>query len=339
MDKNGNGAIKLKKEKNVLISVRNLVKHYPLRGGVFSRQVGKVKAVDNVSFQVSRGETIGLVGESGCGKSTLARTMIRLEEPTSGSVYFRGKNLTSLSRKEFFPIRREIQMIFQDPYSSLNPRMTVGELIMDPLTVHRIGNRRMRSAKVDDLLVRVGLSPDMKSRYPHEFSGGQRQRVGVARALTLEPKLVIADEPVSALDVSVRSQVLNLLVELKKEFDLTYIFISHDLSVVEYISDTLAIMYLGKIMEIGPSMDIYRNPRHPYTRVLLEAIPVPDPSRKKKKSMVKGEPPSAVNPPPGCSFHPRCPFSIEECSKVIPHLEDTGSERLHLCACIRKDEI
>ena len=326
---------------NSFLSVRDLVKLYPLRGGIFSRKIGMVQAVQGVSFDLTKGETLGLAGESGCGKSTLARAILYLEKPTSGDVIFKGRNLAALSQKELFPVRRQIQIIFQDPYSSLNPRMTVGEIIRDPLIVHKQGTRHEQISKVKHLLSCVGLSPDVMDRYPHEFSGGQRQRVGIARSLALDPELIIADEPVSSLDVSVQSQVLNLLVSLQKEFGLTYIFISHDLSVVEYLSDRIMIMYLGKIVETGAAKEIFSHPAHPYTRALMEAIPVPDPERGGRKIILKGETPSPVNPPSGCAFHPRCPFAINQCREIIPPLEPLDSKKssAHLCACIRKDEI
>lgn len=326
---------------NGLLQVRNLVKHYPVRGGVFSRKLASVKAVQDVSFVLHEGETLGLVGESGCGKSTLARTVIRLEDPTSGSVLFKGRDLAKLNSKELFSVRRDIQMIFQDPYSSLNPRMTVGDIVMDPLKVHRMGNRKQREEKAADLLERVGLSADLTSRYPHEFSGGQRQRIGVARALSLEPKVIIADEPVSALDVSVQSQVLNLLMSLQMDFGLTYLFITHDLSVVKHICDRIAVMYLGRIVEQGSAEEIFKKSRHPYTRFLMEAAPAPDPKKMRIKRLIRGETPSPITPPPGCAFHPRCPYAIPECKKGVPPLAGVDSEKSseHLCACIRKNEI
>ena len=324
---------------DVILEVNNLTKHFPIFGGVFSRKKGDVRAVQDVSFKLKKGETLGLVGESGCGKSTLARTIIRLEEATSGEVIFQGKDLLNCSRKEMFKQRRDIQMIFQDPYSSLNPRMTVGEIVREPLTVHKIGKRSERRDKVVDLFESVGLSEDMVNRYPHEFSGGQRQRVGIARALALQPRVILADEPVSALDVSVQAQVINLLVRLQKEFDLTYVFISHDLSVVEYISDSIAIMYLGRIVEIGSKEEIWNNHAHPYTHALLEAVPLPDPRIIRKKIPVRGETPSPSNPPAGCAFHPRCEFTILECSKSVPVLEPFKNNPNHLSACIRKEEL
>jgi oligopeptide/dipeptide ABC transporter ATP-binding protein len=327
-----------------LLSVEGLKKFYPVRGGVFGAKIGDVRAVDGVSLTVMPGETLGLVGESGCGKSTLGRTILRLEEPTDGRVLFEGKDVAHAGKEELFKLRRELQIIFQDPYSSLNPRMTVGEIVREPLLVHRIGNKSEQIEKVRALFQTVGLTGEMLDRYPHEFSGGQRQRIGIARALALKPKLVIADEPVSALDVSVRSQVLNLMTKLQHEFDLTYIFISHDLSVVEHVSDSIAIMYLGKIVETGPTEVIFSRPAHPYTRALMTAIPVPDPDLKHESAPIKGETPSPVSPPPGCPFHPRCSYAIDACRSMVPPLEPVsmrgeGARRPHLAACIRKHEI
>jgi oligopeptide/dipeptide ABC transporter ATP-binding protein len=330
-----------RKDDRIILKVISLVKHYPLRGGIFSRKIGHVKAVQDVSFDVMKGETLGLVGESGCGKSTLARTMILLEKPTSGKVVFEGKDIASLSSNQLFQLRKMIQMVFQDPYSSLNPRMTIGEIIRDPLVVHKQGNRKEQNERVASLLSRVGLSPDMTDRYPHEFSGGQRQRIGIARSLALDPRLLIADEPVSSLDVSVQSQVLNLLTQLQKDLELTYLFISHDLSIVEYISDSIAVMYLGRIVEMGNTKEIFRNPAHPYTRALMEAVPVPDPKRGGRKIILKGEPPSAIHPPSGCAFHPRCTFAIPECNKQLPKLDplSQNDSSPHLVACIRKGQV
>ena len=337
MSASGNGG-------DPILVVDGLKKYYPVRGGILGGKIGEIRAVDGVSFTLRKGETLGLVGESGCGKSTLGRALNRLEEPTEGTVLFEGKDLAHASGKELFRLRRDIQMIFQDPYSSLNPRMTIGEIVREPLLVHRVGTKAEQVEKVRDLLEVVGLPGDTLGRYPHEFSGGQRQRVGLARALTLEPKLVIADEPVSSLDVSVQSQVLNLMVRLQRERNLTYVFISHDLSVVEYISDTIAIMYLGRIVEVGPVQTIFERAAHPYTRALIEAIPVPDPRRRQEAEPLEGEAPSPVSPPPGCPFHPRCPFAVPACSEALPALEAVGaseeeSGREHLVACIRKGEI
>ncbi|HPB32740.1 MAG TPA: ATP-binding cassette domain-containing protein, partial [Candidatus Sumerlaeota bacterium] len=323
-----------------ILEVRDLVRHYPLRGGIFRRTMAHVHAVDCVSFTVPEGATLGLVGESGCGKSTLARLLIRLEPPTSGSVRYRDRDITVLSHSELFTLRREIQIIFQDPYSSLNPRMTIGEIIRDPLVVHRIGNRAAQEEKVRSLLSLVGMSPGMMDRYPHEFSGGQRQRIGVARALALDPRVIIADEPVSALDVSVQSQVINLLAGLRRELGLTLVFISHDLSVVEYISDRIAVMYLGRLVEMGEGRDVFQHPAHPYTRALMEAVPVPDPDARRDRRVIPGETPSPINPPPGCHFHPRCPFVKPVCREKAPVLEPLSPDRPdHFASCHRKSEI
>jgi len=322
-----------------ILEIRDLKKHFPVRAGVFSRTVGAVKAVDGVSFDLAEGETLGLVGESGCGKSTLGRTILRLEEPTGGEVFYRGRDFLAADKREVFSLRRNLQMIFQDPYSSLNPRMTVGEIVREPLDIHKEGTDAERTRKVASLLEAVGLKADMVGRYPHEFSGGQRQRIGIARTLALNPHVIIADEPVSALDVSVRAQVINLMVELQRQLRLTYIFISHDLSVVEYLSDRIAIMYLGRIVEMGPRDAIFERPAHPYTRALIAAVPVPDPRERKEPELIRGEIPSPLNPPAGCSFHPRCPFAIPACKQAVPPLEPLTAGSPQVAACIRKHEI
>jgi oligopeptide transport system ATP-binding protein len=326
---------------DALVEVRNLRKHYPVRGGIFARQQDMVQAVQDVSFMLYSGETLGLVGESGCGKSTLGRTLMRLEEPTAGDVLFEGHNLARASAAELFNLRRDVQMIFQDPYSSLNPRITIGEAVREPLDIHKLGSTEERSARVAELFDAVGLNPSAQNRYPHEFSGGQRQRVGIARSLALRPKVIVADEPVSALDVSVQGQVLNLLVQLQRDLGLTYLFISHDLSVVEYLSDRVAVMYLGRIVEIGTRASIFAAPAHPYTRALLESVPNADPRQRRDRVPVQGETPSAVNPPSGCAFHPRCPVAVAACRGEIPILESVGvdDDNPHLTACHRHAEI
>ena len=327
-----------------LLEVEDLHKHYPVRGGVWGRTIGTVRAVAGVSFSVLPGQTLGLVGESGCGKSTLGRTLMRLEEPTAGRVHFEGRDLAHARGAELLRLRRDIQMIFQDPYSSLNPRLTVGEIVREPMVVHGIGSRAEQIARVRTLLDTVGLAADAMERYPSEFSGGQRQRIGVARALSLNPRLVIADEPVSALDVSVQSQVLNLMVRLQRELGLAYVFISHDLSVVEHVSDHVAIMYLGRIVEQGPVERIFGQPAHPYTRALMQAIPSVDPRQRREAPPLQGETPSPMAAPAGCVFAARCPFAAEACRRESPVLEPAGAQdpgpgREHRVACIRRDEI
>ena len=327
-----------------LLVVEDLKKHYPVHGGMWGRTIGTIRAVDGVSFSVMKGETLGLVGESGCGKSTLGRTLMRLEEPTDGRVSFEGRDLAHASSQQLFGLRRDIQMVFQDPYSSLNPRMTVGEIVREPLIVHRVGGKLDQLERVRMLFETVGLAGDMLGRYPSEFSGGQRQRVGVARALALNPKLVVADEPVSALDVSVQSQVLNLMVRLQRELGLTYIFISHDLSVVEHVSDTVAIMYLGRIVEKGPVRQIFGRPAHPYTRALIQAIPSGNPRVRREAAPLEGEAPSPMAPPAGCAFSLRCPHAVEACRQTVPLLEHVGMPNSqpgheHLVACIRREAI
>jgi peptide/nickel transport system ATP-binding protein len=317
-----------------LLEVRDLVKHFPIKVGIiFDREIGRVRAVDGVSFSVGEGETLGLVGESGCGKSTLARTVLQLLVPTSGSVRFDGQEITGLGRGDMRALRREMQMIFQDPYASLNPRKRVGQIVGEPLRLHRIASGRELERAVKDLLERVGLSPEHYNRYPHEFSGGQRQRIGIARALALRPKLIIADEPVSALDVSIQAQIINLLGDLQSDFKLTYIFVAHDLGVVRQVCDRIAVMYLGKIVEIGPADEVYGNPIHPYTLTLLSAVPIPDPreNRAREPLVLEGDVPSPANPPAACRFHTRCPYATEICSEVEPPLVDHG--RGHWAAC------
>ncbi len=311
-----------------LVDVRHLVKHFPVEG---SDDV--VRAVDDVSFEILRGETLGLVGESGCGKSTVGRCLLRLIEPTAGQIDFDGRNVLSLNRNDLRELRREMQIVFQDPYASLNPRMKVGDIVGEPLVIHKIGTKQERSERVGELLRRVGLDPDYRKRYPHEFSGGQRQRIGVARTLALNPKLIVADEPVSALDVSVQAQVVNLLQDLQKEFGLTYLFISHGLAVVEHISTRVAVMYLGRIVEIAAAADLYLRALHPYTQALLSAIPVPDPKRKRERIVLQGDVPTPINPPSGCRFRTRCPIAIDECARIDPELRELSSG--HRVACIR----
>jgi oligopeptide transport system ATP-binding protein len=320
----------------LILEVRDLVKHFEVGGGLFGGPPGVVKAVDGVSFAIRRGETLGLVGESGCGKTTTGRCILQLERPTSGQVIFEGRDLTKLGQVELRAVRRRVQVIFQDPYSSLNPRMTVGQIITEPLGVHGIvPERRAREARMKSLLDRAGLLPAMALRYPHELSGGQRQRVGIARALAMEPSLIVCDEPVSALDVSIQAQIINLLEELQAEFGLTYLFVAHDLSVVRHISDRVAVMYLGKIVEITDRKSLYDNPLHPYTKALLSAVPIPDPAVEagRERTVLGGEVPSPLNPPPGCVFHPRCPIAIDDCRHVVPELREIRPE--HRVACIR----
>ena len=311
-----------------LVRVRGLFKHFPVPG---SKAV--VRAVDGVTFEIFRGETLGLVGESGCGKSTVGRCLLRLIEPTRGEIYFEDQDVLALGKGALRKLRRQMQIIFQDPYASLNPRLKVRDIVGEPLAIHRIGSKDERRARVADLLRRVGLDPDYMNRYPHEFSGGQRQRIGIARALALNPRLIVADEPVSALDVSVQAQVVNLLEDLQAELGLTYLFISHGLAVVEHISTRVAVMYLGRIVEVAAAAELYANPLHPYTRALLSAIPVPDPQRKRERIVLGGDVPTPLNPPPGCRFHTRCPEAIPECSQIDPDLREVSPG--HLVACIR----
>lgn len=304
-----------------VLELREVRTHFPVRRGlIFQREIGTVKAVDGVSLAVARGETLGLVGESGCGKSTLARSILRLVPVTSGEILLDGENLVDLDRKALRRMRRNAQMIFQDPYASLNPRMTVFDILAEPLRLHRIARRRELTAKIGELMDKVGLARRHMRKYPHEFSGGQRQRIAIARALAVEPSVILADEPVSALDVSVQAQILNLLLDLRRESSLTMLFISHDLSVVKHIADRIAVMYLGKIVEIGPAEEVFDRPRHPYTRALLDAIPIADPDRKRATIKLPGDPPSPMHPPDGCSFHPRCPRADAQCHDTEPEL-------------------
>lgn len=316
---------------DVLLEVKNLKTHYPIYSGLLQRQTNTVKAVDGVSFSIRHGETFGLVGESGCGKSTTGRTILRLTEPTSGEVWFNGENLVTAKPSVIQKARRDLQMIFQDPYASLNPRMTIGRIIAEPMIVHGIKNRQERKDRVHHLLDVVGLHKDYASRYAHEFSGGQRQRIGIARSLALHPKLIVADEPVSALDVSIQSQVLNLMKDLQEEFQLTYLFIAHDLSVVRHISDRIGVMYLGHIAELSDSDELYENPLHPYTKALLSAVPVADPTAQRDRIILQGDVPSPANPPTGCTFHPRCSYVMDICKTSTPLLREVGSS--HQVAC------
>ena len=306
-----------------LLRVSNLVKHFPIKGGLLQRTVDKVHAVDGVSFDLAKGETLGVVGESGCGKSTMGRCVLRLIEPTAGEVWFEGKNVTAMGRAELRALSRDIQIIFQDPYASLNPRMTVGAIVGEGLVIHGLAKTAKEiEERVASLLETVGLSADQMRRYPHEFSGGQRQRIGIARALAVSPKLIVCDEAVSALDVSIQAQVINLLEDLQQQFDLTYIFIAHDLSVVEHTSDRVAVMYLGRIVEIATAKDLYNTPLHPYTEALLSAVPIPDPTVKRKRIMLQGDVPSPINPPTGCHFHTRCPIAKPGvCDRDVPELK------------------
>ena len=316
-----------------LVEVENLVTYFPIFSGVLQKKTGEVKAVDDISFFIRKGETLGLVGESGCGKTTTGRSILKLEEPTSGSVIFDGKNLIEMEGEELRRMRSQMQPIFQDPFASLNPRMNVGDIIGEPLEVHNLAKGKELIDKVNDLLEKVGLAPEMADRYPHEFSGGQRQRIGIARALSASPSFIVCDEAVSALDVSIQGQIIKLLIKLREELNLTYLFISHDLSVVRHISDRVAVMYLGKIVEITTSDQIYSNPKHPYTISLLSAVPIPDPAvdRTRKRIMLKGDVPSPINPPSGCPFHTRCQMAVETCSSLDQKLRNMGEE--HWVAC------
>jgi len=314
-----------------LLTVKNLKKYYPITGGVLGREIGTVKAVDDVSFSVRKGETLGLVGESGCGKSTTGRSILRLIEPTDGEITFDGKNVSSMSREELRKVRRDMQIVFQDPFASLNPRHNVEKIMEEPLIVHGIGTPAERKKRVHEMLEVVGLNSYHAKRYPHQFSGGQRQRIGIARALMLNPKLIVADEPVSALDVSIQSQVLNLMQDLQRDMGLTYLFIAHDLSVVRHISDRVGVMYLGRMVELTTSTQLYDNPLHPYTQALLSAVPTPDPEAKRERIILQGDVPSPANPPSGCTFHTRCPHVKDVCRSVRPEFLDAGNG--HFVAC------
>ncbi len=323
-----------------LLSIRDLKTHFPIRKGVFSRVDGHLRAVDGVSLDIASGRTFGLVGESGCGKTTLGRTILRLTPATSGSVVFDGSDVLSLSSSEMRKLRRDMQIVFQDPAGSLNPRMTVGSIVAEPLVIHRVARGARLRARTMELLERVGLNADDRLRYPHEFSGGQRQRIGIARAIALNPKFIVCDEPVSALDVSIQSQIINLLSDLRASNGLSYLFIAHNLAVVRHFCDDIAVMYLGKIVEQAPADRIFDSARHPYTRALLSAVPEPDPTRKRSRIVLEGEVPSAISPPTGCSFHTRCPFATDRCRAEIPALEPkTGLTNNHRVACHHADEL
>jgi oligopeptide/dipeptide ABC transporter ATP-binding protein len=320
-----------------LLEVERLKKHFRVGGGLLERNVRQVQAVEDVSFHIEAGETLSLVGESGCGKSTVRRLLLKLIEPTAGAIRLSGTDIVPLSRRQMHPYRRQVQIIFQDPYSSLNPRMKAGDIVAEPLVVHGVADRRARLDRVAELFRRVGLRPDQIGRYPHEFSGGQRQRIGIARALALEPRLIVGDEPVSALDTSVQAQIINLMTDLQSEFGLSYLFISHDLTVVRHISHRIVVMYLGRIVELADCAELFRNPRHPYTEALLSAIPVSDPRRKAKARVVlSGDVPSPLSPPSGCRFHTRCPVAVAECRARAPELREVGTQ--HWVACPRQQD-
>lgn len=324
-------------EGEVILKVENLKKYFPIKGGFFKRTIGHVKAVDDISIEIRKGETLGIVGESGCGKSTTGRTILQLLNPTSGDVYFKGQKLNTMKKKDLRNIRTKMQLIFQDPYSSLNPRMTVGQIIGEALIDHKLVKKSKLREKVLEVMEMCGLAEYQIDRFPHEFSGGQRQRIGIARALALNPEFIVADEPVSALDVSIQAQIINLLAKLQKEKGFTYMFISHDLSVVEHICNRVGVMYLGSMMELGDKEDLFSNPLHPYTKALLSAIPIPDPTVKRERIILEGDIPSPANPPKGCKFHTRCPYSSEICEKEIPKYEKMGNN--HYVACHKAREL
>ncbi|MDP9729075.1 ABC transporter ATP-binding protein [Alicyclobacillus tolerans] len=315
----------------VLLEVKNLKKHFPIRKGFIRRTAGYVRAVDGIDLTVYAGETLGVVGESGCGKSTMGRSLLRLVEPTSGQIHFQGKDIMKLSKSQMRDMRREMQIVFQDPYASLNPRYTIGQTLSEPMEIHHLHNSTARKQRVQSMLERVGLDPSYSSRFPHEFSGGQRQRIGIARALVLNPKLMILDEPVAALDVSVQSQVINLLEDLQQDFNLTYIFVAHDLSVVKHISNRILVMYLGRMMELASSNDLFADPLHPYTRALLSAVPIPNPRVKRERIILQGDLPSPANPPKGCVFHTRCPLAQDVCREKVPEWRE--AKHNHMVAC------
>lgn len=322
-----------------LLEVKGLQQHFPIKGGFLKKTTGYVKAVDGIDLQVYPGETLGIVGESGCGKSTTGRTIMRLLEPTAGEVWFDGKDLAKLPKEEMRRMRKDLQMIFQDPYASLNPRMTIKQILMESLMVHNIGTTEEREKTIEEIIEIVGLRKEHLNRHPHDFSGGQRQRIGIARALVVKPKLIIADEPVSALDVSIQSQVLNLLKDLRKEFNLTLMFISHDLSVVKHLCDRIAVMYLGRVVEIADKRTLFENPSHPYTRALLSAVPVAKPRQKRERILLTGDLPSPANPPSGCTFHPRCPYATDLCKTKVPSLADIGAGQLVSCHLVQAGEL
>ena len=324
------------KDKKIILEVKNLKKYFPVLGGVFSRPVAWVKAVDDVSFHIYEGETFSLVGESGSGKTTTGKTILKLHEPTSGHILFEGKDITNYSPSEMRPLRGDMQIIFQDPYGSLNPRLPVGEIIREPLAVHKIGTKKEQEERVVEIMKLVGLRPEYLHRYPHEFSGGQRQRIGIARAVVLNPKFIVADEPVSALDASIQAQVLNLLLELQQKLALTYLFIAHNLAVVRHVSDRIGVMYLGKLMEVADTQELFNNPLHPYTQALLSAIPIPDPDVKKERIILQGDIPSPINPPSGCPFRTRCMYAKDICAEKTPPLVDVGGGHYVACHFVKK---